>query len=81
MKRISVMARAAAVVLPCGLLFGTVGCDREVADEVAMVSGAYLGEVVSVLATAYLLEAFGAETADSHDELAHDTEPLHDHEH
>ena len=81
MKRISVTAMAAAVVLLCSLMFGTVGCDQKVADEVATVSGAYLGEMLSVVATAYLLEAFGAESAESHDELAHDTEPLHDHEH
>jgi hypothetical protein len=81
MKRMSVTAMAAAVVVPCSLLFGTAGCEREVADELVTVSGAYLGEMVSVVATAFLHEAFGAESADAHDEAGHDTEPLHDHEH
>ncbi|UCG15095.1 MAG: hypothetical protein JSV19_07330 [Phycisphaerales bacterium] len=80
MKRVDVATMVAAVVVLSGLLFGTAGCDREMADEVAIVSGAYLGEMVSLLATAYLEEAFGAESTDDHDELSHDTGPLNDHE-
>ena len=72
----------------CSLV--AVGCNREVTGQVAEVSAAYLGNVISVLTTGYLLEAWGVETTDEHahedthsedDGHSHDAEPLHEHEH
>ena len=81
MKRTSMTTTAALVLLLCGFLAGIAGCDREAAGEVATLSGAYLGNVVSVLTTECLHDALGIENSGSADEHTHDAEPLHDHEH
>lgn len=87
MKRTSLTTMAALLLLLCGLLPTALGCDRDVAGEVVTLSGAYLGDVITVLATGYLHDALGIEaggSADGHthdDEHSHEAEPLHDHEH
>ena len=87
MKRTSSTTMAALLLLVCSLLPATLGCDREVAGEVATLSSAYLGDVVSTLATSYLYDALGIEangSAEEHshdDEHSHEAESLHDHEH
>ena len=87
MKRTRLMTMAATAVLLCALLPGAAGCDRELAGEVATVSAAYFGELVTVLASGLLHEALGVEDSASsaehahEDEHTHDAEPLHDHEH
>ena len=72
------------VLLACWPL-AAAGCNREVIGEVAALSGAYLGDVVTVVATGYLMDAVGIENhgdALEHDEEhSHDAEPLHNHEH
>jgi hypothetical protein len=58
-----------------------------VAGEVATLSGTYLGDVVTVVATGYLHGALGTESSGSAEDPAHEEEhshaaiPLHDHEH
>ena len=87
MKRTSLITMAALLLLVWSLLPATLGCDREVAGEVATLSSTYLGDVVTVVATGYLLDALGIEDSgftDDHtheDEHSHEAEPLHDHEH
>ena len=87
MKQTRLMTRAAAAVLLCALLPGAAGCDPELAGEVATVSAAYLGELVTVLTSGLLHEALGLEDSASstdhahEDEHTHDAAPLHDHEH
>jgi hypothetical protein len=67
------------------LAFG--GCDEDIAADLADLSGAFMGEVVSVTVTACLYDALGIEDAAAHDEHAaeeahaHNAQPLHDHEH
>jgi len=76
--------RIVRILLSCVPL-AAVGCDREVIGEVASLSGAYLGDVVTVVATGYLMDAVGIENlgdALEHDEEhSHNTETLHNHEH
>ena len=74
-------------VLVCCLMLGVTGCEREAAGELAALSGAYLGDMVTLVVTDCLYGALGVEggaSLDEHaheDEHSHDTEPLHDHEH
>ena len=81
MKRTSLTTSAALLLLLGGLLPATLGCDRDVAGEVATLSGAYLGDVVSALATSCLHDALGIEDGGAAGEHSHEAEPLHDHEH
>jgi len=87
MKRTSVTTMAVLLLLLCSFLPASLGCNREVAGEVAMLSGVYLGDVVSALATSYLRDTLGLEESDSSgahsddDEHSHDATSLHDHEH
>ena len=86
MKRIATMA--AALVLPLYVsVLGGAGCTGEVAGQLATLSGAYLGDVVTVVVTGCLQDALGIEADGStedhahEDEHSHDAEPLHEHEH
>ena len=89
MKRTTgVVACGLSVLLLCLSLSGATGCDRETAAQVAVLSGTYLGDVVSTVTTQYWLDLLGVEAdgdADAHahdaDGHAHDAEPMHDHEH
>ena len=87
MKRTSLTMMAALILFLCSVLPAALGCDRKVTGDVAMLSGTYLGDVVTVLATGYLHDALGIEDSGSVDEHAHDdehsheAEPLHHHEH
>ena len=81
MKRTTLTTATVPVVLLCSLLFVAGGCDREVAGQVATLSGAYLGDVVAALATGGLHDALGVEDGAANDEHSHDAVPLHDHEH
>jgi organic radical activating enzyme len=64
-----------------GCLLACAGCDEDIAGEVATLSGGYVGDVVSVLATRCLQDALGVEAADSESADEHTSEALHDHEH
>ncbi len=87
MKRNSFPTTSVMILLLGSFLFGAVGCNLEVAGDIAALSGAYLGDVVTVVVTGCLHDALGIEDGGSHDEHAdddghsHDAEPLHDHEH
>ena len=89
MKRTTgVLACGLSVLLLCLPLGGATGCDRETAAQVAVLSGAYLGDVVSTVTTQYWLDLLGVEANAAahdheHDEAghSHDAEPMHDHEH
>jgi len=87
MKRTSLTTMVMHAVLLCILLSGLAGCNHEVAGEVATLSGAYLDDVVSTLATSYLRDTLGIEAGGSvaehthDDEHSHEAGPLHDHEH
>jgi len=86
-KRPSMANIGVLVLLLASSWFGPAGCDRDVSGEVMTLSGAYLGDVVTVVATGYLLDALGIEGSAStddqihEDEHSHAAEPLHDHEH
>ena len=78
-------ASIAVVLLGCVLPAG-VGCDSNVVSELAEITAAYLGDVVSTVAAGYLeaawdVEATGAEHdhENGHDH-AHDAGPLHEYE-
>ena len=85
MRRTRLATAAILAALMCGL--GSTGCNREVAGQVATLSSAYLGDVVTVVVTGYLHDVLGIENSgslDGHsDETAHshEAESLHDHEH
>jgi len=87
MKRIPASTESVKVALLCGLASGVAGCNHEVAGQVATLSSAYLGEVVTVVTTSYLHDLGGieaAEAAGEHtngDEHSHNADPLHEHEH
>ena len=74
-----------SVVLLAVLALTVGGCDDDIAADLADLSGAYMGDVVTMAVTAYLYDALGVEDGGSHDEHAdehdHEAEPLHDHEH
>jgi hypothetical protein len=86
MKRTYGVRIIVVALLLTGLSLPSVGCDQELAGQVASLSGGFLGDVVAVAATRYLEMAWGVEVAggaheaeeESHD---HDAEALHDHEH
>ena len=87
MKRGPSASMTLRAMLACSLLFGVVGCDHEAAGQLATLSGTYVGDLVTVLVTGYLQDAWGVEGAaslgdDVHDDgHTHETGPLHDHEH
>lgn len=79
---------AVVAMLLAGLSLPSVGCDRELAAQVASLSGAYIGDVVAVAATRFLQTVWGVENANAghvyeDDEHSHerDVEPLHEHDH
>lgn len=69
------------------LVLGAAGCDRDLAGELTVLSGTYLGDIAKVVVTDCVYGTLGVESGASSDEHAdedehsHDTEPLHDHEH
>jgi len=87
MKRTYPAVAALWFLLACGLLLGVAACDRDAVGELATLSGAYIGDVVTVAVTDCLHGALGVEggaSLDEHaheDEHSHDAGPLHDHEH
>ena len=86
MRRMSARMAGVLVILLCAVLSGVGGCNREVAGAVATLSGTYLGDVVTVVATGHLHDALGIEGSGSADESAEDehshaAEALHDHKH
>jgi len=81
MKRINSHRRCVLAILSFCFLFATAGCEREVAAELAAISGSCLGDVVAVAVTSYLQDALGVEAPDDEDTHSHDAEPMHDHEH
>ena len=73
------------------MLAASTACDIDVARELVTLSGAYVGDVASLVATQCFADLVGVEIesvthvhedteSDGH-EHAHDTGPLHDHEH
>lgn len=70
-------------VLLGGSLVGGVGCDQDVAGQLATLYGDYVGNAASVVVSHYLQSALGVESAaDTHaDEHSHGTGALHEHEH
>ena len=81
MKRPSATTAISHLVLLCAVLSGAAGCNHEVVGQVAALSGAYIGDVVTVAVTGYLNDALGIEGGGAVDEHSHEAEPLHDHEH
>ena len=84
MKHRSRMNTAGLTVVLCALGLAVGGCNREAAAEIALLSSAYLGDVVTALSTACLQEAWGIEIADAHahdEEHSHAAVPLYDHDH
>jgi hypothetical protein len=75
----------AAVALLGGCLLTGAGCDEYVAGQLAVLSGDYLGSVVSVVITHCLQDALGVEVAGNGDadgnDHGDDAAALHDHEH
>ena len=77
----------AQIALLCAIFSGITGCNHDVAAQFATLSGAYAGDIVTVLATDYLYDVLGVEHSDSADEHAHEdehsheAEALHEHEH
>ena len=70
------------MLLSTYLLAGA-GCDDQLADELATLSGNYIGDVASTVAVHWWEDALGieathSETGDTHE---HEATPLHDHEH
>ncbi len=68
----------AFVVIGCLLLAAT-GCDQDVLDEIAAISGTYVGDVVTAVVTRCLQDAWGIVVEDDENHEAAD--PLHDHVH
>ena len=68
--------RGLVIVMAVCLLFAGSGCDRTVAGELATITGGYIGNVVSAIATAYLKILVGAE-GDGGDAGG----AMHDHDH
>ena len=87
MNRKGSITIAASLALSGVLALGTAGCDREVAGELATLSGVYLGDMVTALATGCMRDDWGIEDGGAHDEHtehdghSHEAAPLHDHEH
>ncbi len=81
MNRTRVTKAVAQVALLCAIFSGITGCNHDVAGQVATLSGAYAGDIVTVLATDYLNDVFGVEHSDSAGGDSHDAESLHEHEH
>ena len=83
MKRNHKSADRLARLATLGLCLPLGGCDGEWTAELAALSGAFLGDVVSSTTTWYLQRAWGVDgdaeaLGDAH---SHDAAPLHDHEH
>ena len=72
-----------AVVL--GLALGISGCDQHAVSRLVATTGAFAGDVVSILATRYLelaLDVESGEVTEEHNHShEHDGAPLHNHEH
>ena len=81
MKRTTLTIVAVPAVVLCSLLFVAGGCDHEETGQIATLSGAYIGDVATALATGYLHDALGVEDGDVNDGHTHDAGALHDHEH
>ena len=85
MKRMTrIIVGVLSVPVLCLSFGGAAGCDRETTAQLAVLSGAYLGDMVTAVSTQYWLDRLGVEGAT--DALAegghsHDVEPMHDHEH
>lgn len=85
MKRTSRTRRVMARTLVSGCLLAGTGCNEQVAGQWVTLTGNYLGDVVSALATHCFQNALGIEgssgqSADEH-EHEHDGGALHDHQH
>ncbi len=87
MKKTVSTTIAIRIVVVFGLLFGMAGCDHMVAGELATLSGAYVGDVVTSVVTGGLHALLGLAISDSSDEHADEHEHeddsggLHDHDH
>lgn len=85
MKRTRKRAFIFPVVLLAALTLAVGGCDGDIAAGLADLSGAYMGDMVTVAVTACLYDALGVEDGGAHDEHAdehdHEAQALHDHEH
>ena len=64
-------------------LLGGSGCDDQLADELASLSGNYLGDLASTVVVHWWEDTVGLETTDSEptDDHDHESSALHDHEH
>ncbi len=81
MKKTDPTTIALRIVLVFGLLFGVAGCNQTVVGELASLSGAYVGDVVTSVVTGGLHRLLGLEDGDSADEHTADSDALHDHDH
>lgn len=92
MKQDMNRAQKIAVGLLSGcILVASTACNVEVARELVTLSGGYIGDVASVVATQWFADLVGVELEsdahvheeeDSEDHVhSHDAEPLHNHEH
>ena len=73
-----------SVPMLCLSFGGMAGCDRETTAQLVVLSGAYLGDIVTTVSTQYWLDQLGVEgetDAVAEGGHSHDTEPMHDHEH
>ena len=71
-----------AVALLVGLPPAGLGCNEDVATELAQVAGNCLGEVVTVVATGYLQDALDLDDANGENDAGDgENRPMHDHEH
>ena len=83
-KMTRIMVCVLSVSFLCLSFGGAAGCDRETVAQLAVLSGGYLGDVVTTLSTQYWLNRLGvegqgdAQDAGSH---THEAEPMHEHEH
>jgi hypothetical protein len=85
MKRNTNRARRSITYLLLGCApLAAAGCTSELVGQIATLTGSYFGDVVTVLATGYLEQAWSVEADHAHEEEdghSHSDEPLHDHEH
>ena len=96
MKRMSRLRTPVAVVLLSCFSFAAVGCDEDIASQMAAITGTYLGDsiasvgryfgdMVSVLVAGHLRAALGLDVSGvadgNEDGHTHESGPLHDYEH
>lgn len=85
MKRVSRSRTCLGVVLLSVLSLTGVGCNQEIIRQITALTGSYLGDLASVLATSGLETALGVTTADAEadaeHEHAHTATPLNEYEH